>query len=447
MKRTAKIVETNYPYIGLFLLLAGAAAFFFLLPFSIGGDGKVRFEFMDALVHQHRILPMRYSIVGPLVSLPLWWIADFLKDSIAVISRYNFILLICALLVLYRWLKDHYDRKFLLSFGLILFFGSMIPAHLTTYYGEVFSAVCLMLGTVGLVTKKTGWGWAFLILAVLNTPALLVPFTLVVLYQTWESRQVRYLLLIPLCMVLMLGESTLRTGSILAGFQTYLVQDHGYQTALPYSGKAGYSYPFILGVLSILFSFGKGILFYCPGLLLGVWAWKSISDPTERKLLTLWGLIVLGLILAYSSWWSWYGGWYWGPRFFLFACVPASWILAKAIHAKDRSIPLILALSVLLTLSLWVGVDGVVFQQDTMDICYANNYALESLCWYVPEFSALIRPFISRMALQPNDRLLLLLYGALELYLLLPVVMDLLRKFKMLLHANRSRLNRSTWKF
>jgi hypothetical protein len=248
-------------------------------------------------------------------------------------------------------------------------------------------------------------------------------------------------------MVLMLGESTLRTGSILAGFKTYLVQDHGYQTVLPYSGKAGYSYPFVLGVLSILFSFGKGILFYCPGLLLGVWAWKSISNPTERKLLTLWGVIVLGLILAYSSWWSWYGGWYWGPRFFLFACVPAAWMLAKLIHAREKSLFLTLLLAVLLTLSLWVGVDGVVFQQDTMDICYANNYALESLCWYMPEFSALVRPFISRMALQPNDRLLLLLYGVLGLYLLLPVAMDLLRKFKMLLQANRSRLNLSSWKF
>ncbi|MEN6408731.1 MAG: hypothetical protein ABFD44_03360, partial [Anaerolineaceae bacterium] len=62
-------------------------------------------------------------------------------------------------------------------------------------------------------------------------------------------------------------------------------------------------------------------------------------------------------------------------------------------------------------------------------------------------FSALIRPFISRMALQPNDRLLLLLYGTLGLYMLAPVAMDLLRKFMVLLRANRSRLNLSPWKF
>jgi cbb3-type cytochrome oxidase subunit 3 len=105
-------------------------------------------------------------------------------------------------------------------------------------------------------------------------------------------------------MVLIVAEFTLRTGSILSGFQTYLSQSHGFQTVLPYSGKIGYSYPFLLGLLSILFSFGKGIIFYCPGLLLVGWAWKSISNPVERKLLILWFLIVLGLILVYASWWA-----------------------------------------------------------------------------------------------------------------------------------------------
>ncbi len=447
MTRSEKFIETNYPLLGLIFLVGGAMASFVLLPFSINGDGAIRYQFMSTLVHQMQIVPMRYSMVGPLFSFPLWLISGFFKDPAPVIARYNFVLFICALLVLFAWLKGQFDRKFLLTFGLILSFGSMFPNHLINYYGEVFSAVCLTLGTVSLVVRHSRLSWAFLILAVLNTPALLVAYSLVVLYMAWEAKQLRYLLLILLCILLMVGESYLRTGSILAGFQTYLDQDHGFVTALPFSGKTGYSYPFGLGFLSILFSFGKGIIFYCPGLLLFGWAWKHISNPVERKLLILWFLIVLGLILAYSSWWAWYGGWFWGPRFFLFACIPASWMLARLIHTPSKSFILTLLLPFLLTLSLWVGVNGVVFQQQTLDICTENNYALESLCWYVPEFSALVRPFITHAALLLKDKLILIMFASIWLYTLAPTIIDLFRRLKLIFQANHSRLDFSGWKF
>jgi hypothetical protein len=49
-----------------------------------------------------------------------------------------------------------------------------------------------------------------------------------------------------------------------------------------------------------------------------------------------------------------------------------------------------------LTLSVWVGINGAVFGQQSMDVCWANDYELEFLCWYVPEFSALWRPFVTQ---------------------------------------------------
>ena len=39
---------------------------------------------------------------------------------------------------------------------------------------------------------------------------------------------------------------------------------------MPYSGRQGFSYPFFLGLISILFSFGKGLIWFSPGLLLPV---------------------------------------------------------------------------------------------------------------------------------------------------------------------------------
>jgi hypothetical protein len=439
--------EEFYARLGLFLLLGAGFASLFLLPFSIGGDGSIRYEFMNELTYHMEIISMRYSMIGPLFSLPLWLISKFYKDPAPIISRYNFLLFAGSIFVLYQWLKHHFDRKFIIMFLFILAFGSMFPGHLLNYYGEVFSAACLTLGTIGLALKKDRAGWICMFLAVLNTPALLIPFAFVVVFITWENKQIRYLLLIPACIILMVLESYLRTGNLLVGFQTYLNQDHGYETLLPYSGKTGYSYPFVLGILSILLSFGKGLIFYCPGLLLIGFAWKYISDPVERKMLILWLLIVLGLILAYASWWAWYGGWYWGPRFFLFASLPASWILARLIHSDHKSLVIALALLVFLTISLWIGVNGVVFQQNTLDVCTQNSYALESLCWYVPEFSPLIRPFIIRKTLQLEDRLILVIYAVLWLYIIIPLAIDLLSRIIELFKANRRFLKLSSWRF
>jgi len=348
---------------------------------------------------------------------------------------------------MYLWLKDWFDHKLILTFLFLLTFGSMFPGHLINYYGEVFSAVCLALGAVGLATKKPVIGWALLILAVINTPALIVPFFLVVLYLTWESKRARYLFLVPACLIMIIVESSIRLGSPLAQFQIYLGQDHGFQTVLPYSGGTGYSYPFVLGVLSILLSFGKGLVFYCPGLLLVGWAWKKISNPVERKILILWLLIVLGLVLAYASWWSWYGGWYWGPRFFLFASLPATWILAKLIHTNGKSLFLSILLPLFVTLSLWVGVDGVVFQQKTLDVCTANHYALEHLCWYVPEFSLLVRPFISHASLNLDDRLVLILFAAAWLYAMVPFGIDLFDRLRSAVRTHRPLVKLSSWRF
>jgi hypothetical protein len=36
----------------------------------------------------------------------------------------------------------------------------------------------------------------------------------------------------------------------------------------------------------------------------------------------------------------------------------------------------------------------VAFNLKTLEICFVNNYALEHLCWHVPEFSVLWRPFV-----------------------------------------------------
>ena len=95
-------------------------------------------------------------------------------------------------------------------------------------------------------------------------------------------------------------------------------------------------------------------------------------------------------------WWSWYGGSFWGPRFLLFLCPPASLILAifvsEGLAAGRRQDKVLVSLALLL--SGWVGINGSLYGLANVDVCCQNNYAQEFLCWYTPEFSVLWRPFV-----------------------------------------------------
>jgi hypothetical protein len=105
-------------------------------------------------------------------------------------------------------------------------------------------------------------------------------------------------------------------------------------------------------------------------------------------------LYLAGIVLVYGTWWAWYGGFTWGPRFLIFASLPASLLLAAQLRRPPRSFLTSTLVLVALVLSLWVGIDGQVFGRFAQTPCQANHYYLEAFCWYVPEFSVLSTPFV-----------------------------------------------------
>ncbi len=148
-------------------------------------------------------------------------------------------------------------------------------------------------------------------------------------------------------------------------------------------------------VLSILLSFGKGLVFYIPALLLALSARSREALGLDRRMGWIALVAFVGPVLIYSKWWAWYGGNFWGPRFFLFMCAPACLLMASALQERGMSVGRLAAVLAVVALSAWGGVSGYVFAQSEMDLCWRDNYANEALCWYVPEFSALWRPFVT----------------------------------------------------
>jgi hypothetical protein len=172
----------------------------------------------------------------------------------------------------------------------------------------------------------------------------------------------------------------------------------------PFSGIPGFSYPFILGVLGIFLSFGKGLLFFAPGLFLPVRRKLESFDPAITLSYTSWLVFLGGLVLVYSKWWAWPGDWHWGPRFFLIASLISCFVLAVHLVRPSTKVVVNLIVLLVLLLSLWVGLNGLIFDNiGLLEVCAANEYRLGWACMFVPEYSVLIHPFIEPRPLSTQE--------------------------------------------
>ncbi len=377
------------------------------LPYNITGDGASRFAELDALLRRGVLSPNSYSLIGPLFSTPLYLLGAALGYAKGGVVFYNLILFILGMIALRLLLRRHLEPGTLRRFLLLLTAGSMFPAALASYYGETFTAILVGVGLAAALLNSRrpgrGAGWAAVALGVANTPATLLALGLALLERVWATKRLRYIMVGVGAVALIVGESLVRRGTAIA---TVYLSNTGPKTIMPFSGQPGFSYPFLFGLLAILLSFGKGLVFYTPGLFLPV---RSLLRPLGERGIALWRLhaswllFVAGLILIYSLWWGWNGDWFWGPRFFLFASIPASFALAfRASRPSSRLWVNALVLGAL-ALSIWVGIDSAVFGLADLQICQVNNGQNLAYCQYTLEFSALWRPLVNLTLYGPGE--------------------------------------------
>lgn len=263
------------------------------------------------------------------------------------------------------------------------------------------------------------WGWPLAVLGAANSPAAVPALGCAAAVVCWHDRRLRHLLAPAAAAVLVLAENYLRRGDALdAGYEG---DRHLFPTVLPYSGLGGFSYPLFFGLLSVLFSFGKGLVFFTPSLFLPYppdGRGPSAGDRA-RLVYRVWVAYVVGLALVYSRWWCWSGSWSWGPRFFLFACFPASLVLARwAVRPPSPRLAVNLLVLAVVALSAWVGAAGVVFSDTGIAPLMDPERRTDFVTFYVPECSPLWWPLTYPFdPLGPADWLRLGLAAAAGLYL------------------------------
>ncbi len=413
------------------LILCGLWGMLNSFPILYFFDGTMRLNEMQELL-QGKISPVSYSLVGPLFSLPLWLTQSWHFAWWWNPQKYNVFLFIAFMLAVYVTFRKRIDRHLLRKFFLILITASMFSDQVKFYGGETFTATFVGFGVLAVTFAPVWIGWAMIVLGVVNTPAAFVGLLCLSLKKIWDDKRWRYSLAIVTAGSLIMAEAWLRRGNPL---------DSGYRDQT-------FSTPFMIGLLSIIFSSGKGLLFFTPGLFLPVQRYIfSLEQQSKEKLFVaymLWISFVVGLILIYAAWWAWDGGLFWGPRFFLIASLPASFALAVRLHKPSKSLLANLLTFLVFAWSLYVGLDGALFDLgDLSQFCVTGNYKNMPLCQYDPYYSPLWRPIANHSALGHGGKIFVAYCLIVFAYLTIPLIITMARQTKDVCGKDRALQHRS----
>lgn len=360
-------------------------------PF-VGGDGYARYEMVVQLATGEFSSLAKYPIVQPLITLAFGSVLSiFGADLNAAASYFNLMVFFGGLAVMYARIFHLFDHNTANSFAILAVGFGMFPHYVPQFFGEVLTSVLLMLSLLFYRRKVIFYGC--LVLSILNAPAMIPAAVLALLALAWVERSWQPLVAIALIAGLFMAEHQLKYGDPL-GSPYGSDGERGLQTVMPYSGLPGFSYPLLFGLLSLVFAFGKSVFLFIPTLFF-LWREKLTTLlPVPPRYLAIMALFVVVVMITFAKWWAWYGGWSWGARFFLFLVLPMALVAARGLERSSRGWNDRLGAIAIVVFAGWVGLNGLVWGNDDLGACLDNNYALEALCWYAPEFSPLFRPFV-----------------------------------------------------
>jgi hypothetical protein len=178
---------------------------------------------------------------------------------------------------------------------------------------------------------------------------------------------------------------------VIAGWYNWL--RFGSPLTTGYLPEERFATPFFEGFYGLTFSPGKGLFWYNPILLAALVGWPAFYRRIrQRAEAVLVAAIVLSTIAFYASWYLWWAGHGWGPRFLVaalpFAILPLAPVLEAGARRRGVAIALgaVVALSVLIQL-LGVSVDFNLYLEDVQ----AELGLYHPVTLFNPAYSPLLR--------------------------------------------------------
>jgi hypothetical protein len=124
-----------------------------------------------------------------------------------------------------------------------------------------------------------------------------------------------------------------------------------------YESDAGFTTPLWEGMYGLLISPGKGFFWFSPILLLALPGSLMLWKRRKAEVLLVWGLVA-GTVLPYATWYMWWGGSVWGPRFLVPLAAPLSLLIMPTLEQARQHRGWAFMVSVLLFASVVVQLMG-----------------------------------------------------------------------------------------
>jgi 4-amino-4-deoxy-L-arabinose transferase-like glycosyltransferase len=308
----------------------------------------------------------RKGIGTTLVALPTYWLAvqaNRLGNVQAAMLTNGLGTALTGLLIYLLLRRLEYGRGIALAVSLAFGLGTMAWPYARTLFSEPLAGLGLMASFYFLVRYRdqrdrssillAGAGLALALLARLNN-AIVAPFLgLLLLAYVYRHHGRRWRAYIG---PIILFAVPVAAALVVSGWYNWL--RFGSPLTTGYLPEERFATPFFEGLYGLTLSPGKGLFWYNPLLFAALAAWPAFFRRHRPE-----GLLVAAVVLSnlafYASWFLWWAGHAWGPRFLVtilpFAILP----LAAALEAATRRRVIALALGVLAAASVAVQLVGV----------------------------------------------------------------------------------------
>jgi len=231
-----------------------------------------------------------------------------------------------------------YDDRVGMTLGLLYGLCTIAWPYANHFFGEPSSALSLLLTFYGLITwqKRRHIGWMWLAGAgagaAIGTVAahliLVIIISLYALYIWLQSDRKRLHEAIAFITPILI------TGLLLAAYNTIRFDDL-FTTGYHFSAGEGFTTPILEGAWGLLFSPYRSLFLHTPLLILMPIALIIYCRHHRAE-----GIMIIALstalIVLYSLWWMWWGGFAWGPR--LLVPLTPFWMLTFAPLLAKNSI-------------------------------------------------------------------------------------------------------------
>ncbi len=131
-------------------------------------------------------------------------------------------------------------------------------------------------------------------------------------------------------------------------FGSFMESGRGLSQYNPVDFVTPLSSQFWKNVFSLLLGYGKGLLWFCPAVLLGIFSWQYLKQR-HRLMSRLFATMSLSVVLLVAAYSYWHAGFCLGPRYLLmiipFLLVPLALWLKEAVTRNKRPSLLLVAVS------------------------------------------------------------------------------------------------------